>query len=98
MPTSKLEHSSVVWSSGLTQEESDDLERIQKAAIKVMIGRHYEDYEKGLEFPNMKTLVQRRQVLGLKFAKSCLKNEKVKNFFPLNDKQNKNTRNPENFC
>ena len=81
---SKLEHSSVVWSSGLTQEESDDLEGIQKAAVKVMTGRHYEDYEKGLESPNMKTLVQRRQVLGLKFAKSCLKNEKVKNFFPLN--------------
>ena len=79
---SKLEHSSVVWSSGLTQEESDDLEGIQKAAVKVMTGRHYEDYEKGLESPNMKTLVQRRQVLGLKFAKSCLKNDKVKNFFP----------------
>ena len=73
------------------------MEGIQKAAVKVMTGRHYEDYEKGLESPNMKTLVQRRQVLGLKFAKSCLKNEKVKNFFPLNWKQNKNTRNPEKF-
>ena len=83
---SKLEHSSVVWSSGLTQEESDDLERIQKTAVKVMIGKHYEDYTKGLESLNMKALVQRRHVLGLKFAKSCLKNEKVKNFFPLNIK------------
>ena len=60
------------------------MERIQKTAVKVMIGKHYEDYTKGLESLNMKALVQRRHVLGLKFAKSCLKNEKVKNFFPLN--------------
>ena len=94
---SKLEHSSVVWSSGLTQEESDDLERIQKAAVKVMIGKKYEDYKKALEFLNMKTLVHRRQVLGLKFAKSCLKNDKVKNFFPINNRHNLNVRNHEKF-
>ena len=94
---SKLEHSSVVWSSGLTQGESDDLERIQKAAIKVMLRTNYEDYEKALKFLNMKSLVQRRQLLSLKFAKNCLKNEKVKNFFPVNNKHNKNTRNQEKF-
>ena len=33
---SKLEHSSVVWNSGLTQDEREDLERIQKAAVKVI--------------------------------------------------------------
>ena len=94
---SKLEHSSVVWGSGLTQEESDDIERIQKAAVKVMIGKKYEDYRKALEFLNMKTLVERRQALGLKFAKSCLKNDKVKNFFPLNNRHNLNVRNHEKF-
>ena len=94
---SKLEHSSVVWSSSLTQEESDDLERIQKAAIKVMLGTQYEDYNKALKFLNMKSLVQRRQVLSLKFAKNCLKNEKVKNFFPIRNKHSKNTRCQEKF-
>ena len=62
-----------------------------------MIGKKYEDYKKALEFLNMKTLVQRRQVLGLNFAKSCLKNDKVKNFFPLNNRHNKNVRNQEEF-
>ena len=92
---SKLEHSSVVWNAGITQEESEDLERIQKAAVKVMIRKKYEDYEKALEWLNMKTLKQRRQDLCLKFAKSCLKIDKVKNFFPLNHKNDKNTRNHE---
>ena len=41
---SKLEHSAVVWGSSITQEESDDLERIQKSAVKVIIKNNYEDY------------------------------------------------------
>lgn len=73
------------------------MERIQKAAIKVMLGTQYEDYKKALKFLNMKSLVERRQVLSLKFAKNCLKSEKVKNFFPINDKHSKNTRSHEKF-
>ena len=45
----------------------------------------------------MNTLNERRHDLSLKFAKSCLKNEKVTNFFPLNLKNHKNTRNHESF-
>ena len=55
------------------------------------------EYEEALDWLNMKTLDQRRLDLSLKFAKSCLKNEKVKNFFPLNLKNVKNTRNHEIF-
>ena len=77
---SKLEHSSVVWGSGVTQDEKDDLERIQKAAVRVITRNKNAEYEKALEWLNMKTLSERRLDLSLKFAKSCLKNEKVKNF------------------
>ena len=94
---SKLEHSSVVWSSAITQEEKDDLERIQKAAVKVITGNKYEDYEEALKWLNMTTLDQRRQDFSLKFAKSCLKNDKVKHFFPLNIMNEKNTRNHEKY-
>ena len=69
---SKLEHSAVVWHSGLTEEEKDDLERVQKAAVKVMIKDKFENYEKALELLNMKTLYDRRQVLSYIFAKRCL--------------------------
>ena len=93
---SKLEHSAVVWSSAITQEERDDLERIQKAAVKVITNHSYERYEEALNVLNMKTLSQRRDQMSLKFAKNCLKNEKVKNFFPINNII-KRTRNPEKF-
>ena len=91
---SKLEHSSVVWGPAITQEERDDLERIQKAAVKVITKNIYENYEEALEKLNMKTLEKRRLDLSLKFANSCLKNEKTRNFFPIN-KQMKRTRNQE---
>ena len=44
----------------------------------------------------MKTLSERRNEMSLKFAKNCLKNEKVKNFFPLNNRI-KRTRHSEHF-
>ena len=93
---SKLEHSAVVWGSAITQEENDDLERIQKAAVKVISKNLYEDYEKTLDFLNMKTLSKRRKDMSLKFAKNCLKNDKVKSFFPINELK-RITRNPEKF-
>ena len=45
----------------------------------------------------MKSLQKRREYLSLKFAKKCLKNEKVKNFFPINQNNIKRTRNHELF-
>ena len=45
----------------------------------------------------MKTLKQRRLDLSLKFAKNCLKTDKVRKFFPLNKNNIKNTRNHEMF-
>ena len=79
------------------RDERDDLERIQKPAVKVITGNSYESYEKTLEWLNMKSLDQRRQDLCLKFAKSCLKNYKVRSFFPLNNINEKNTRSHEKY-
>ena len=45
----------------------------------------------------MKSLQNRREYLSLKFAKNCLKNEKIKNFFPINQNNIKRTRNHELF-
>ena len=44
----------------------------------------------------MKTLNQRRKEMCLKFAKNCLKNEKVRSIFPVNN-QSKRTRNTEQY-
>ena len=43
-----LEQSCVVWHSSLTEENKKDLERVQKSAVKIMLGKKYQDYESAL--------------------------------------------------
>ena len=78
-----LEKSAVVWHSSLTEKNRRDLERIQKCAVYLIMGKNYITYQEGLKCLNLETLDDRRKSLCLKFAKGCLKNEKVRNMFPL---------------
>ena len=75
---SVLEQSAVVWHSSLTKKNRQDLERVQKAAIRVIMGKN------GLKILKLDTHEKRRELLCLRFAKDCIKTEKVKNLFPLN--------------
>ena len=84
-----LEQSCVVWHSSLTEENKQNLERVQKSAIKIMLGKRYKDYESALVLVDLENLSERREQLCLKFAKKCLENKKTENLFPLN----KNTHN-----
>ena len=93
-----LEQSCVVWSSSLTKENSDDLERVQKAAVKVILGNNFENYEDALTKVNLPKLSDRRSELCLKFAKKCTQNEKTEDLFPLKRKvHDMEMREPEKF-
>ena len=46
---SLLEYCSVRWHSTLTQEQSDDIERVQRTALKVILGNEYTDYQSSLK-------------------------------------------------
>ena len=73
---SVLEQSCVVLNSYLTEENIQDLERIQKSAVRIILGNNYKDYESALLKVDLETLGNRRKDLCLKFARSCLKNKK----------------------
>ena len=81
-----LEQSAVVWSSSLTQENIDDLERTQKCFTKLILKEKYSTYSEALLLLNMETLENRRSKLLLQFAEKCLKNDKFSNLFPTNQK------------
>ena len=66
---SQLEQSAVVWSSSLTGQNKADLERVQRSALKIILGPKYESYRKALFILNLVTLEERREYLCLKFAK-----------------------------
>ena len=56
-----LEQSAPVWHSSLTAENASDLERIQKAAVHLIMGIRYEDYHSSLKKLKLETLVERRR-------------------------------------
>ena len=83
---SKLEQSAVVWHSSLTKECCDKLERVQKSALKVILGSSYTSYSDALNDLKLQSLAERRRSLCLKFAKKCLRTEKFNSMFPKKTK------------
>ena len=75
-----------MWHSSLTEQNKSDLERVQKSALKVILGQKYETYKKALSDLDLETLEERREFLCLRFAQKCIKNEKAKSIFPLKKK------------
>ena len=95
---SLLEQSATVWHSSLTEENISDLERVQKSAVKIILGDKYVGYKKSLIKLEMLSLSERREQLCLNFAQKCLKNAKTKSMFPENKKiHSMETRNEEKY-
>ena len=94
---SLLEQSCVVWHSSITGRESEDLERVQKICLRIILKDKYESYEQALKISKLKMLSERRTQLCIKFAKRCVKNENLSHMFPLNPTNNIETRNHERF-
>ena len=93
-----MEQSATVWHSSLTQENIEDLERVQKSAVKIILGPKYNGYKKSLIKLDMESLQERRKILCLTFAQKCVKNPKTMKMFPENKKEHKmETRKPEKY-
>ena len=70
-----------MWTAGLTKADEIHIERVQKAAFAIILGKRYTTYSAVLQLLDRKTLKERRLELNLKFAKKCLKSEKYKHWF-----------------
>ena len=74
------------------------MERVQKSAVKIILGSNYIGYEKSLANLGIEKLSDRREQLCLNFAKKCVKNPKPTHMFPQNiKKHNMETRIHEEF-
>ena len=79
---SLLEQNCNVWSSSISQEEIDDIERVQKVACRIILKEGYTSYHSALMTLSLDSLKLRRE--NLSFAKKALKTEHGKKMFPLN--------------
>ena len=94
---STLEFAAAVFHSGLTKDQSRQLESIQKKAFAVILGNQYQNYESALSVLDQERLDQRRLHLCLKFAEKCTQSDKHRSMFPLNPNYRPNMRHPKPF-
>jgi hypothetical protein len=78
---SVLEYAAPIFTSMLTGENINDIERIQKIALKVILNDEYSTYVKACTDLNTLSLESRRKDLSLTFALKCLKSETHRHFF-----------------
>ena len=57
---SLLEYCCVSWHSSLTKDQSYDIERVQRTALKVILGTEYDGYENALDICDLENLHDRR--------------------------------------
>ena len=94
----KLDQSAAVWNSSLTLKNINDLERVQKAAVRIINGRPYESYTETLKELGIMKLSERRDIICLKFAKNSMKLSNFKQLFPEHSNTHKmKTRQHEKY-
>ena len=81
-----LTHIRSLLEQSCTVENCQDLERIQKSALKIILKESYRTYEHALNILDLENLYDRREYLCLKFAQMCVTNEKMKHLFQENIK------------
>ena len=90
-----LEQCCEVWSSSLTQDNKNDLERCQMSAMKI-ICKNYTSYSDSLRQLDLEDLETRRLKLLSRFQAKSMQHEKMKMFFKINENTH-NTRNKEKY-
>ena len=76
-----LELAVAVWTPNLTKGESNQLERVQKCALHVIMGDMYLSYDQSRNILGVEKLSDRRSSLCLNFAKRAEKNPKYSSWF-----------------
>ena len=81
---SLLEYCSTVWHSTLTVEQSNNLERVQKLCLKIILGEDYHGYDDALEKCGLERLTLRREAKCLNFGLKSLLHPIHSEMFPVN--------------
>ena len=78
-----LEYGAPVWSGSLSNGNTQDIERVQKNAYKIIFGTSFTNYTECLDEQEEETLEVRRDRLCTNFAESCLNNPKFSGLFQV---------------
>ena len=89
-----LEYASPVWHPGLTTQHHQQIERVQKRCLRIILGRNYVGYREALERLNIASLFDRREQLCLRFGRSILRSPQHRDLLPpaMHQVHGRNTR------
>ena len=94
---SVLEYAAPVFTSMLTQQNIDDIERVQKIVLKTILDEQYSSYNQACQHIHTTSLQHRREHLSLRFALSCLKSPQHKHLFKERNTSSQTLRNIKSF-
>ena len=87
----------MVWHSSISKRNEKKLKRVQKVAVRLILGKS-KPYRESLTELKITTLKERRNELSVKYARKCLTYKKTSNIFIKNIKRHKMTlRSKEHF-
>ena len=92
-----LEFAAPVFHSGLTADQSRQLEMVQKKALAIILGRDCISYENLLSKLGLERLDFQRLKLFYDFAVKCTKSIRHSSMFPHNKASGHYTRNPKKY-
>ena len=95
---SVLELAVPAWHSGLTLGESADIERVQRAALQIMLGSGFSTYRAALKQFGLDTLQSRRVNLCKKFGKKAAKHPKHEKWFVPNTRTTVTRQEQPMYC
>ena len=76
-----LEYGAQVWNGGITKDQSNEIERIQKRALKIIYKE--DDYDKCLQTAELVSLKERRDQMCIQLIKSMSNSDhKLHNVLP----------------
>ena len=76
-----LEYVVPVWQGAITDQEKTDLERVQKSALRIILGDKYGTYSTALKKSGLTDLETRRRNICKKFAIKSAKHKKHQKWF-----------------
>ena len=95
---SQLELAKATWYPGISGEDRLKIEKVQKLACCILLGKSYKSYGKSLKYLVFDTLHERRNKLCKNFAKKSLKHPKFTKWFKPNVKKSCTRNIPTKFC
>ena len=95
---SVLELAVPVWHSSITLEERCDIERVQRAALNIILGYRYSSYKEALELFGIDSLEDRRVKLCSKFSHKAVKQDKFNKLFKVNETRTRTRQEKPKYC